>query len=188
MPARSAALNVAPLNADGTLPRLMEPEPALPAREQPRLVPAPRKTGAVKSAFIERLEAGFKSPQLPEPQTGAVLILESDLSIRKLLRRLLDRRGYTTVEIEQASDLAAQLLSQSAQLLVVDAAAGIDARVLEGLARAHPDLKILVLSEEPLVRTDQQTADRLLELSKPFSLDRFTECVDRLLGRPAKSQ
>ncbi len=194
MPARSDALditplNTAPLNSDGTLPRLMEPEPFLPAREQPRLVPAARKTGAVKSAFIQRLEAGFRSPQLPGAQSGAVLILESDLSIRKLLRRLLDRRGYSTAEFARIGDLEAELNNRGAPLLVVDAAAeGIDAKVLEGLARAHPDLKILALSEEPLARTDQEIADRLLELAKPFSLDRFVECVDQLLGRPSKSQ
>ena len=183
MPARSTALNI-----DGTLPYLMDAEAILPAREQPRLVPAARKTGAVNPAFVQRLEAGFRPPQLTGAQSGAILILESDLSIRKLLRRLLDRRGYTTVELEQAGDLAAELSGRSARLLVVDAAtAGMGGNVLEGLARAHPDLKILVLSQEPLARTDQDTADRLQELPKPFSLDRFIECVDRLLAQPLKS-
>ena len=65
------------------------------------------------------------TPPEPTPTSTPVriLILEDDLSIRKLLRRLLERRGYLTVEISQAGDIARELLGRGASLLIVDVAA-----------------------------------------------------------------
>ncbi len=126
----------------------------------------------------------MRSPQpLPALPPGAILILAGDLSIRKLLRRLVERRGYQTIEPAEGGDLASELARRPVDLLVVDAAdAGVHSvqAVLE-LARAHPDLKVLALASEPL--PDNQIPGRLLTLLKPFPLDRFLECVDRLLNR-----
>jgi DNA-binding NtrC family response regulator len=119
----------------------------------------------------------------PQPLPGSIVILESDLSIRKLLRRLLERRGYFTVEIEQVDGLAGELRNRRADLLIVDVSAtpetGVDA--ILALARVHPSLKILALSAETI---NSEIPDRLLVLPKPFPLDRFVDCVDRLLQQP----
>jgi DNA-binding NtrC family response regulator len=117
---------------------------------------------------------------------GPILILESDLSIRKLLRRLLERRGYLTVEISQAADLAGALRDRRADLLIVDVSAVPETGVagLVALAHAHPSLKILALSAESL--QDIEIPGRLLSLPKPFALDRFVDCVDRLVERPGQ--
>jgi DNA-binding response OmpR family regulator len=114
------------------------------------------------------------------------LILESDLSIRKLLRRLLERRGHITVEISQAADLAGALRDRRADLLIVDVSAVPETGVagLVALAHAFPRLKILALSTESL--QDSEIPGRLLALPKPFALDRFVDCVDRLLERPGQ--
>jgi CheY-like chemotaxis protein len=124
------------------------------------------------------------SPDFAAP--GAVLILEDDLSIRKLLRRLLERRGHFTVEIAQADDLAAEMLDRRVDLLIVDVStveAGVEA-VFE-FARALPSLKILAISGEPVRANEIQ--DRLLVLPKPFPLDSFVDGVDRLLARSSAS-
>jgi DNA-binding NtrC family response regulator len=114
---------------------------------------------------------------------GPILILESDLSIRKLLRRLLERRGYLIVEIAEAEGLALELRGRRPGLLIVDTSAmegsGVEAMV--ALARAHPSLKILALSTGSF--EGHEIPDRLLALPKPFPLDRFVDCVDRLLQR-----
>ena len=111
-----------------------------------------------------------------------MLILEGDLSIRKLLRRLLERRGHFTVEIARTDSIASELRDRRPGLLVIDIsempAVGLDA--LSEFTRAHPGLKILVLSVDPL--PDAEVPGRVLTLLKPFSLDRFVDCVDRLLG------
>lgn len=176
MPARRAVPIIDPL-----LPPPIEPEALQSPRSHPRLIPSGRKAGTVTSAFIERIEAGMRSPRpLPDTPPGVILILESDLSIRKLLRRLLDRRGYSTVEIEQSGNLKTELENRVADLLVIDVTENepISVQALVSLARAHPGLKILALSTE--AAQDYEMPNRLVMLLKPFSLDRFVECVDRL--------
>lgn len=179
MPARRAIPNPEP----EPIPRI-EPQPLPPPRTHPRLIP-PTKKATVTSAFIERIEAGMRSPRpLPDTTPGTVLILESDLSIRKLLRRLLERRGYSAVEVAQAVDLKNELDKHLPDLLVIDFSGSSDSsageQALVTLARAHPGLKILALSTEgPL---PYAMSDRMQTLPKPFSLDRFVDCVNRLLG------
>jgi CheY-like chemotaxis protein len=179
MPSWNAVPNVDPL-----APPWIEPEALQSPRLQPRLIPPARKQGTVTSAFIERLEAGLRSPRSLPDTPRDILILESDLSIRKLLRRLLERRGYRAVEIERMGDLQAQLENHSlADLLVIDVAASDapDVKALVALARAHPGLKILALSVE--APEANEIPKRLVMLPKPFSLDRFVQCVDRLLEK-----
>lgn len=184
MPSRRGIPTVDPAS-----PQRIEPQPLPAARNQPRVIPPARKAGTVTSAFIERLESGMRSPRpLPDTPPGAVLILESDLSIRKLLRRLLERRGYSAVEIAHVGDLKTELANGLADLLVIDVSdrEGSDRQTMDmaflfALARTHPGLKILALSmDAPL---HNEIPKRLLTLPKPFSLDRFVDCVDRLLER-----
>ncbi|HEX5227868.1 MAG TPA: hypothetical protein VFW44_09165 [Bryobacteraceae bacterium] len=183
MPARRAIPQ-----ADPQAQRI-DPQP-LPPRIQPLLIaptkkPASVRPATVNSAFIERIESGMRSPRpLPDIAPGTVLILESDLSIRKLLRRLLERRGYSAVEVASARDLTQDVGKHLADLLVIDVSDPADQEALNekallALAHEHKGLKILALSMEAPRQND--IPQRLLTLPKPFSLDRFVECVDRLL-------
>jgi len=162
------------LNLDSEKPRRIEPEPIISAA-RPEM--EERGTEAIERPPIET------SQPLPAAASGPILILESDLSIRKLLRRLLERRGYFTVEISHAGNLAGELRDRRADLLIVDVSAVPETGVegLVELAHAYPTLKILALSAESL--QDSEIPGRLLALPKPFALDRFVDCVDRLLGR-----
>lgn len=177
MPARRQAVNAEPI-----LPPVIEPETLSPPRNSPHRMPPGRKSGPARPALIERIEIGMRSPQpLPSLPPGAILILAGDLSIRKLLRRLVERRGYQTIETAETGALAKEMERRPVDLLVVDVAdAGVHGiqGVLE-LARAHPHLKVLALASEPL--QENQIPGRLLTLLKPFPLDRFMDCVDRLL-------
>lgn len=177
MPTRRQAVS-----SERASPPVIEPETLSPPRTPPHRMPPDRKNGPARPALIERIETGMRSPQpLPNLPPGAVLILAGDLSIRKLLRRLLERRGYQTVETAESATLAAELERRPVDLLVVDVAdAGVHGvqGALE-LARAHPHLKVLALAAEPL--QGNQIPGRLLTLLKPFPLDRFMDCVDRLL-------
>jgi CheY-like chemotaxis protein len=162
----------------------------MPARRDPSAIDPPQPS-SIESPVAERDVPKRKSVEIhslpPQPilavLPGPVLIFESDLSIRKLLRRLLERRGYFIVELAQADELARELRDRRAGLLIVDAAAmganGVEALV--ALARAHPSLKILALSTDSF--EGHEIPGRLLALPKPFPLDRFVDCVDRLLQR-----
>lgn len=179
MPARRIALDT-----DAILPRLIEPETLPPPRTPPRLLPPGRKAGPVRPAFIERLEAGMRSPEpLPNMPPGAILILESDLSIRKLLRRMLERRGYSTLEVAEGDDVASELKGCLIDMVVIDISdagrTGMERAV--AIARDHPGVKVLALSSGAL--HENPIPGRLLTLLKPFPLEQFMDCVDRLLKR-----
>jgi CheY-like chemotaxis protein len=140
-------------------------------------------------------EAPLVGPQAQPPLTAptqpaaacAILILESDLSIRRLLSRLLERRGHCIFEISQARDLAAELRDRHTDLLIVDLpeAGDMSVDVLVALAHAHPSLKILALSARSL--QNHEIPGRLLALPRPFPLDSFVDSVDRLLERPMRA-
>jgi DNA-binding NtrC family response regulator len=155
-----------PVETRSSDPDTSEIAPAPPDRALPRLVGPPPI--AVKPERIK--------------QSQSVMILESDLSIRKLLRRMLDRRGYFTHEVLEPSGLAAGLHERRVDLLILDAALmGVGAMdTILALADAHHDLKILALFSEP--PHGREMPGGCLALVKPFSLDGFLESVDRLLG------
>ncbi len=173
-------------------PLLMMPAPRSVLKLDPveslRTEPAP-EASAQKSAEIfvlppPPLPAAIPALAPPGPAVlGTILIVESDFSIRKLLGRLLERRGYLTVEVAQTEDLAAALRDLRADLVVMDVSSRWNQRRANtGRARrAHPRLKILALSAEPL--EDHEIPGRLLALPKPFPLDSFVDCVERLLER-----
>ncbi len=159
-------------------PRHIQAEPVRPPRKQPQLISSVMKAEVIAPRPIETPAA---IPRTAGP--GAVLILQNDLSIRKLLRRLLERRGYFTVEIAQLEDLANELRDRHADLLIMDVAAGGPSGVQAAieLAAAHPQLKILALAEQAI--PDNQIPGRLQVLLKPFPLDSFVDRVDGLLQR-----
>ena len=195
------------LNLDFVEPRRQEPEPIHPRNGEPASVQLPRSDIEARKLDIEARKLDIEARKLdieargldiaapapvestqvttplePTPTSTPVriLILEDDLSIRKLLRRLLERRGHLTVEISQAGDIAKELLGRGASLLIVDVAAtganNVDAVV--AMASAHPRLKILALSAESL--QGSEIPGRLLALPKPFPLDSFIDCVEHL--------
>jgi CheY-like chemotaxis protein len=120
-----------------------------------------------------------RTPALPRlverPRPRSVLILESDPSIRKLLRRLLDRRGYFTHEVMDARDLPTELRERRVDLLVI----ADEPNLALDLASVHTNLKILALSMESL--NGAEIPGRCLALAKPFAPHMFLESVDRLL-------
>ena len=159
--------------------------PADPPMAPVLVMPAPRGKPKVDAVEPPPVKSPVEEPKLqPVPtSSGVILIFESDLSIRKLLGRLLERRGYYVVEIARPEDLATELANSRADLLVVDVsstgAAGVASVV--ALAQAHPRLKILAVSEQSL--QEYEIPGRFLSLLKPFPLDSFVDCVDRLMER-----
>jgi CheY-like chemotaxis protein len=183
---RSAPSASAPIDRPAAELELPEEKPAevRASPPQPLLAAIP---GAAAPSAAARGPAALGAAAPGAAALGAILILESDLSIRKLLRRLLERRGYFIMEIEQADHLASRLRNRRADLLIVDVSPTGEPSVkaLVALAPAHPGLKILALSAESLARAehDGEIPGCLSVLPKPFPLDSFVDCVDRLLGR-----
>jgi CheY-like chemotaxis protein len=178
------------VNLSSTAHRIIVPEPVQPESNPVQgalLSPLQIEVTAVDVTQPASLESALAEPRIPpaKPVTAAsILILESDLSIRKLLRRLLERRGHLTVEVAQAEDLDGELRDRGGDLLIVDVSTtgGVSVETAVALAHAHPKLKILALSGASL--DGKEIPGRLLALPKPFPLDSFVDCVDRLLALP----
>ena len=119
-------------------------------------------------------------PLLVSP-SGSILILAKDLSIRNLLCRLLERRGYVSVEIEHAQDLRTELRERSVELVIIDVSNTRDLETAIALARVHPNFKILAIVSASL--DGSEIPGRLQMLPRPFRLDSFVDRVDRLLDR-----
>jgi hypothetical protein len=156
-------------------PVLMMPRPLLEIDPLDYHLPEPPRT-----------QPGPPLPRLVEPppiadqplrfsRARSILILESDPSIRRLLRRLLDRRGYFTHEVIQPDDLPAELRERRVDLLII----ADELNSLLAAAHVYPHLKILALSSES--RNGAEIPGCCLALAKPFSLESFLESVDSLL-------
>jgi hypothetical protein len=94
------------------------------------------------------------------------------------------------VQIQEAHELAAELKAGSDKLLVIDVSTtkGVDTAI--ALARIHPNFKILALVAGSLDNNamagsfdNNAIPGRFQVLPKPFPLDSFMDCVDRLMGR-----
>jgi CheY-like chemotaxis protein len=172
----------APPSSDSVEPPLLEPELIHSRNKEPILLPRPDVTAPVPIEVAPAPVGELPGQPLPPTTEAPILILETDLSIRKLLCRLLERRGHTTVEVAQVEDLAGEMLDRRVDLLVVDVSTVEDGvQAVVKLARALPSLKVLALSAEPL--SDNEIPDRLLVLPKPFPLDSFVDGVECLLKR-----
>jgi CheY-like chemotaxis protein len=141
---------------------------------QPQLLTRPIPPPPTEIPQLSLQPIGVRTP-------GPILILEDDISIRNLICRLLERRGYFCVQIEQAQDLAAELRQRSAELLVIDVSTTKGVETAIALARTHPNFRILALTGKTL--DGQEIPGRLQALLKPFALDSLVDCVDCLLNR-----
>jgi hypothetical protein len=158
-----------PTTADSAAPVSAEPDSAAPDSAESQLTPPERPL----APFLEPPPSAAQPVRVPSPRS--VLILESDPSIRRLLCRLLDRRGYFTHEVIQPDDLAADLRDRRVDLLII----ADELNSVLAAAHVYPNLKILALSSEPL--DGVEIPGRCLALAKPFASHMFLECVDRLL-------
>lgn len=109
-------------------------------------------------------------PENPEP-SFSILIADSDFSIRKLLRRILERAGYGIYEQAGTGDLETELEARRVDLLIAE----LDPSEPQGLAslqRAHPGLKIIALSGDG---SSAGTAAAVLR--KPFRAQALLDSV-----------
>jgi CheY-like chemotaxis protein len=169
-----------PPSSDSVEPPLLGPELIHPRNNEPKLLLRPGATDPIPIEIAPAPVGDLPGQPLPPATPAPILILESDFSIRKLLCRLLERRGYSTVEVAQVEDLAGEMLDRRVDLLIVDVSTVEDGvQAVVKLARALPSLKVLALSAEPLF--DNEIPERLLVLPKPFPLDSFVDSVDCLM-------
>jgi CheY-like chemotaxis protein len=122
-------------------------------------------------------------------RTRKVLLVEDNVSVRELLRVLLETEGYEIVEATDGSDGLAQAEESLPDLMILDLMMpGLDGEsVLERL-RSHPELSkvpVLVVSGkyESLGRLKDQLGEENV-FPKPFEPSKMMDRIGDLIGYP----
>ena len=104
-----------------------------------------------------------------------VLLLDEDPALRRLFRRLLDKRGYEVREAADTNAAIAQVRDLGAALVIVNVNDSKDAAAAAKLLRhANPKVIVIALSE---TRTLAEDSERLLILPRPSSVSTVIEAV-----------
>lgn len=120
---------------------------------------------------------------------ASVLIIDDDVSIRRVLRTALERRGYTVDEAGDGLAGVQRFRAVPADLVITDVFMpdqdGIE--TIQQLRDEFPDCRILAISGGALSGTAATLTDAKLlgadaTLAKPFSIDELMEAMNTLLG------
>ncbi len=126
--------------------------------------------------------SGPTAPQVPDPATRRVLVVDDEEEVRTLTARMLAAGGYRV--ITAAGALQALQLAESAtvRLVVTDLRMpGMSGEELaEHLRRRTPELPVLFMSGYTSSRTGSRLPGPFL--AKPFSQDDLLSQVERLLN------
>jgi two-component system cell cycle sensor histidine kinase/response regulator CckA len=135
-------------------------------------------------------EAGVGNGTLTGPPTKAILVVEDESAIRKLLVSLLSSQGYRTESVADGM-LALRILEEGAEidLVLTDLSMpGISGTsVAEYLAETRPEVKVVCMSGNPYPH--EKILKRLLDgrlvdyLPKPFTPVQVLQMVRRCLER-----
>ncbi|WP_169829277.1 ATP-binding protein [Lacunisphaera limnophila] len=121
---------------------------------------------------------------LPATQgTEAVLIIEHEEALRKMIAGILGLDGYTVTEAANVDE--AERIAISPQLVIADTATGPGQQWLQRLRAANPALLLVSTAAEPPAWPDR-TGRTLLHLPKPFALSSLLQEVRRLLDAKGK--
>ena len=136
--------------------------------------------------------AARAAPAAAEGAGQTVLLVEDDVSVRLLVRDVLEELSYITVEAGDAAE-AAPILSSDARidLMISDVGLpGMNGRQLAEVARGHrPDLPILFVTgyaENAAIRAGFLGTNMAM-ITKPFSLDDLAAKVSEMIVSQASS-
>jgi CheY-like chemotaxis protein len=137
---------------------------------------------------MENPERREHSPAIPRSTSKAILIVEDETSIRRLLVSLLSAEGYRIQSVADGT-LAIRILEDDPEidLVLTDVAMpGIPGTaVAEYLTRTRPQVKIVCMSGNP--QNHEKSLRRLIErklvdfLPKPFTTLQVLQMVKRIL-------
>jgi CheY-like chemotaxis protein len=148
--------------------------------------------GSVFTVWLPMVAGGIDepAPQAPPVSTDAggetVLVVEDEDAVRKLLRRILERAGYTVLEAADAVEGTRQFHAQAVDLIILDVGlpdmSGAD--LAESLLRTAPATRVLLLSGY----TEEEIGERVRHLGvaflpKPFTPQDVLSAVAAVISR-----
>jgi len=125
--------------------------------------------------------------------TGTILLVDDDESVRALVRKSLEREGYTVLEARFNSEalVIARRHDGPIHMMVADIMMpGINGRELAYmLASSRPNMKVLYISGYPIeiVREKLRKPDLATFLQKPVTPDVFVRKVREILQADSPS-
>jgi two-component system cell cycle sensor histidine kinase/response regulator CckA len=129
------------------------------------------------------------APPNQEPRTKTVLVAEDESGVRRLVKRILVRKGYRVIEAASGADALAMAdaLDEPIDVLLTDMIMpGMSgAELASRLSAARPELPTLFMSGYPeLLSLDPATEGPTQDyLQKPFTSDELIKKLEELLGR-----
>jgi PAS domain S-box-containing protein len=137
------------------------------------------------------LEAGGASARVPLGSQGRILLVEDEASLRKIVRSMLESRGFEVVEAEDGraalKRIAAERDRISAVLsdVVMPELGGLE--LSDRLERGAPELPMVLMSgypQEQLIAQERESKCQIL--AKPFSREQLVEALNAAIARAAK--
>lgn len=121
-----------------------------------------------------------------DPFMAAILLAEDDDSMRRFLKKALERAGHTVVDASQGDEALTELQLREFDLLLTD----IVMPVMDGIelarraAEIDPEMNIMFITGFAAVALNaaNQAPEDAKVLSKPFHLKDLVEEVDRLVA------
>jgi len=153
--------------------------------------------GTTFKIFFPSAEAGAKlEPEDPEERTcsggqDTVLLVEDESGVRKFLRTMLEKQGYTVLDAANAADalsLAAHNPERIDLLLTDVIMPGMNGPELaERLSRLRPGVKVLFMSgyTDRTIRLHDRLGDGAYFIQKPFTTNSLAQKVREVLGKSA---
>ena len=121
-----------------------------------------------------RIESIAPPPPKPAPVAKRILVVDDEVGIRSLMRKVLLREGYEVAEAGDAAEAIEHVRQQAIDLLLTDVVMpGVNGRELaEQVLALRPEVKVLYVSGftgETAVETGNYPPGSML-LQKPFTL------------------
>ena len=118
-----------------------------------------------------------------------VLVVDDQPEVRRLMVRLLERAGHTTVQADGGAEGLRQLAAQPADLVVTDLfMPDMDGmQFLRELAQRHPGTRVIAVSgggfmDAASILAVATTLGAVRTLSKPFEPSGFLALVEEVLA------
>ena len=116
---------------------------------------------------------------------ATVLVVDDEIVIRRVLRRLLEKQGHEVLEAEDGLQALELMEGKEVQLAIVDLMMprmdGFE--LLRELERSHPETAAIVISGVHNQLADAaERFDVLAALGKPFELDELDSTIRSAVG------
>ena len=120
-------------------------------------------------------------------RAGNILVLDDDAAIRTVVAHALRRAGHQVTTTASLAEFNRELRANMPDVVVSDVILpdGNGLEMVAGLAEAHPQLPVIILSAQNTLTTAVRATEvgAYEYLPKPFDLDDLTRAVDGALAR-----